>query len=135
MVIVIYLFFVAIKSYNKLNGLKLYEFIILQTCKSEVWQGYHWAKSQVLGWMGSFLDAVEKNLSSCLFQISDGAHILQLMATSSIFKNSESKYITYHIILMFFYCHISFCLTLSSAPLFHFEWPFWLNWFYSRNPG
>lgn len=33
-----YLFFivVAIKSYNKLNGLKPYEFMILQTCKSEV---------------------------------------------------------------------------------------------------
>ena len=79
---------VALKSSHKLSGLKEYECIIWQLCRSEIQHKFCWAKIKVLARRNSFRnyhleqgDALGKNLFlSWLAQLLEAAYISWLAA-------------------------------------------------------
>lgn len=70
---VISVFYFALTNCCKISGLDQHKFIILQFSVLEVCHGSHWNKIKVLAGLRSFLEALWRNLFSCLFQLSQAA--------------------------------------------------------------
>lgn len=70
----------AITKCHKLSGLKQLTIVILQSCRSEIGNGSHWAHNKVLAGLHAFFNALGEDLSPCLLQLLEGACIPCLMA-------------------------------------------------------
>ena len=92
-------------------------------CRSEVWNGFHWAKISVRRAVFP-LEAPQENLLPCLFQLMEVACILWITAPSFILKVSSTAS-----------SNLSLTWTSPSASLCHFKGPLWLHWAHPENPG
>lgn len=124
---------VALKSSHKLSGLKEYECIIWQLCRSEIQHKFCWAKIKVLARRNSFRnyhleqgDALGKNLLlSRLPQLLKAAYISWLAAPVCRLQIQQRGLPLTLIPLS----HLFFFLTTVGF----FQRPVWLDWAHPEN--